>query len=67
VGPELKGRIVVLSEMRDTMGILMMANGVDISGDWGSDEFNEALDILARDGRSLDRFETSAVTLTPRT
>jgi spermidine/putrescine transport system substrate-binding protein len=44
--PELKGRIVVLSEMRDTMGILMMANGVDISGDWGSDEFNEALDIL---------------------
>ena len=44
--PELKGRVVVLSEMRDTMGILMMANGVDISGDWGSDEFNEALDIL---------------------
>ena len=44
--PELKGRIVVLSEMRDTMGILMMANGVDISGDWGSDEFNEALEIL---------------------
>lgn len=44
--PELRGRIVVLSEMRDTMGILMMANGVDISGDWGSDEFNEALDIL---------------------
>jgi spermidine/putrescine transport system substrate-binding protein len=44
--PELKGRVVVLSEMRDTMGILMMANGVDISGDWGPDEFNEALDIL---------------------
>jgi len=44
--PELRGRVVVLSEMRDTMGLLMMANGVDISGDWGSDEFNEALDIL---------------------
>lgn len=44
--PELKGRVVVLSEMRDTMGILMMANGVDISGDWGPDEFNEALDVL---------------------
>jgi spermidine/putrescine transport system substrate-binding protein len=44
--PELKGRVVVLSEMRDTMGLLMMGNGVDISGDWGPDEFNEALDIL---------------------
>ncbi len=44
--PELKGRVVVLSEMRDTMGILMMANGVDIAGDWGADEFNGALDVL---------------------
>jgi len=31
--PELKGRVVVLSEMRDTIGILMLANGVDISSD----------------------------------
>jgi len=44
--PELKGRVVVLSEMRDTIGLLMMANGVDISTDWGADEFNNALDIL---------------------
>ncbi|MEY2900625.1 MAG: hypothetical protein RL247_791 [Actinomycetota bacterium] len=44
--PELKGRVVVLSEMRDTIGILMMANGVDISSDWGADEFNAALDVL---------------------
>ncbi len=44
--PELKGRVVVLSEMRDTIGLLMMANGVDISSDWGADEFNNALDIL---------------------
>jgi len=44
--PELKGRVVVLSEMRDTIGILMMANGVDISSDWGADEFNKALDVL---------------------
>lgn len=43
---DLKGRVVVLSEMRDTMGILMMANGVDISGDWGSDEFEAALEVL---------------------
>ena len=44
--PELKGRVVVLSEMRDTVGILMMANGVDISSDWGANEFNKALDVL---------------------
>jgi len=44
--PELKGRVVVLSEMRDTIGLLMMANGVDISTDWGADEFNNALDVL---------------------
>lgn len=44
--PELKGRVVVLSEMRDTVGLLMMANGVDISTDWGADQFNAALDVL---------------------
>jgi spermidine/putrescine transport system substrate-binding protein len=44
--PELKGRVVVLSEMRDTVGLLMMANGVDISSDWGADQFNAALDVL---------------------
>jgi spermidine/putrescine transport system substrate-binding protein len=44
--PELRGRVVVLSEMRDTVGIIMMANGVDISSDWGADEFNAALDVL---------------------
>lgn len=44
--PELKGRVVVLSEMRDTVGLLMLANGVDISTEWGADEFNNALDTL---------------------
>ena len=43
---DLNGRVVVLSEMRDTMGLLLMANGVDISGDWGNDEFNAAIDVL---------------------
>ncbi|MCU1545526.1 MAG: spermidine/putrescine transporter substrate-binding protein [Homoserinimonas sp.] len=42
--PTLKGRVGVLSEMRDTIGLLMLENGVDISSDWGSDEFNNALD-----------------------
>jgi spermidine/putrescine transport system substrate-binding protein len=29
--PELKGKVEVLSEMRDTLGIIMLANGVDIA------------------------------------
>ncbi len=44
--PDLKGRVVVLSEMRDTMGLLLMANGVDISGDFSSDDFSAAIELL---------------------
>jgi spermidine/putrescine transport system substrate-binding protein len=44
--PDLKGRIVVLSEMRDTVGLIMLSQGVDISGDFGEDEFMTALDVL---------------------
>lgn len=46
--PELKGRVEVLDEMRDTMGLLMLDQGVDISGEWGEDEFENALDILSK-------------------
>ncbi|WP_104083985.1 PotD/PotF family extracellular solute-binding protein [Cryobacterium sp. Y11] len=42
--PDLKGRVGVLSEMRDTMGLIMLDQGVDISGDWGEDEFTAAID-----------------------
>ncbi len=44
--PELKGRVEVLSEMRDTLGLIMMEQGVDIAGEWGPDEFQAALDVL---------------------
>ena len=45
--PELKGKVTVLSEMRDTMGLIMLSQGVDIStGDWGIDEFSAALEVL---------------------
>lgn len=44
--PALKGRITVLDEMRDTMGLLMLQDGVDISGQWGQDEFQKALEVL---------------------
>jgi spermidine/putrescine transport system substrate-binding protein len=46
--PELNGRIGVLSEMRDTMGLIMLSQGVDISGaSWGDTEFQNALDVFA--------------------
>jgi spermidine/putrescine transport system substrate-binding protein len=44
--PELKGRVEVLSEMRDTMGLIMLEQGVDISGKFTSDQFNKALEVV---------------------
>lgn len=44
--PKLKGRVTVLDEMRDTIGLLMMQNGVDIAGQWGESEFGAATDVL---------------------
>jgi len=44
--PSLKGRITVLDEMRDTMGLLMLQNGVDLAGKWGESEFGAAADVL---------------------
>jgi spermidine/putrescine transport system substrate-binding protein len=46
--PELKGRVEVLTEMRDTMGIIMMSQGVDISGDFTEDQFMTAIDFLQK-------------------
>ena len=44
--PELKGRVGVLSEMRDTIGLIMLQEGVDISGDFSDDEFSAAIDVF---------------------
>jgi len=45
--PELKGKVTVLSEMRDTMGLILLSQGVDISGsDWGMDEYSAAIETL---------------------
>jgi spermidine/putrescine transport system substrate-binding protein len=46
--PELKGRIEVLSEMRDTIGLIMLEQGVDISGDFSDDQFKSALAVLKK-------------------
>ncbi|MFD6054937.1 PotD/PotF family extracellular solute-binding protein [Agromyces sp. NPDC060279] len=44
--PSLKGRVGVLSEMRDTMGCIMQDLGTDIAGDWGDDDFTAAIDVF---------------------
>ncbi len=44
--PELAGKVVMLSEMRDTIGLIMLSQGVDISEPFTSDQFNAALDVL---------------------
>lgn len=46
--PELKGRIEVLDEWRDTMGLIMSEAGVDIAGAWGADQFGSAIDTLKK-------------------
>jgi spermidine/putrescine transport system substrate-binding protein len=44
--PELAGRVEVLSEMRDTIGLIMLDQGVDPSSTWGKDKFDAALEVL---------------------
>lgn len=44
--PELAGKLVVLSEMRDTIGLIMLEQGVDITGDFTEVEFTAALDVF---------------------
>ncbi|MCY7401921.1 MAG: spermidine/putrescine ABC transporter substrate-binding protein [Nocardioides sp.] len=43
---DLKGRIVVLSEFRDTAGLIMQSQGVDIDSDWGRAEFESAVGFI---------------------
>jgi spermidine/putrescine transport system substrate-binding protein len=45
--PDLKGKVVVLDEMRDTVGVIMMAQGKDISK-CTEDDFMAALDELQK-------------------
>jgi spermidine/putrescine transport system substrate-binding protein len=46
--PDLKGRVEVLTEMRDTMGLIMLDQGTDITADFGSDRFGVGLEQLER-------------------
>ena len=47
--PDLKGKVGVLSEMRDTMGLLMLQQGVDISKNFSDDDYNKAIDKLTKE------------------
>ena len=44
--PELKGRVEVLSEWRDTMGLIMLSQGVRIDQPFTQAQFDKALDVL---------------------
>jgi spermidine/putrescine transport system substrate-binding protein len=46
--PDLKGKVVVLSELRDTVGLIMLSRGVDISTDFSEDDYMDALDELQK-------------------
>lgn len=46
--PELKGKVSLLSEQDDTLGLVMLVQGVDVEGDWGDDEFFTALEAVER-------------------
>lgn len=43
---ELKGKVVVLSEFRDTAALVMQSQGVDISGDWSKAQFENAVAFI---------------------
>ena len=40
---DLKGKVGVLTEMRDTMGIILLGLGYDPAGEWGDKEWDEAM------------------------
>jgi len=46
--PELKGRVEVLSEMRDTIGLILGSQGVDVSGAFTDDQFSNGVDELTK-------------------
>ena len=44
--PELKGKVVVLSEVQDTVGLVMLAQGVDIDKPFTAEQFMNALAVV---------------------
>lgn len=46
--PSLKGKVGVLSEMRDTMGLILLDQGVDISKKFTDDQYNTGIDLITK-------------------
>jgi spermidine/putrescine transport system substrate-binding protein len=46
--PELKGKVEVLSEFRDTIGLIMLEQNVDIAKDFTADQFSAAIEVLEK-------------------
>jgi spermidine/putrescine transport system substrate-binding protein len=46
--PSLKGKIGVLSEMRDTMGLILLDQDVDISKKFTDDQYNTAIELITK-------------------
>jgi spermidine/putrescine transport system substrate-binding protein len=46
--PRLKRRVEVLSEMRDTIGIILLSQGVDPSKPFSQDKFDAAVSVLEK-------------------
>ncbi len=46
--PEYKGKVEVLSEFRDTLGLIMLEQGVDIEKDFSNDQFGAAIEVLEK-------------------
>ena len=55
--PDLKGKVTVLTEWRDTMGLILLQQGADPSN-FTSDQFNSAIDYLqkANDSGQIRQF-----------
>lgn len=49
---DLKGKVSLLSEQDDTVGLIMLDQGVDINGDWGDDQFFAGLDVVEKQLKS---------------
>jgi spermidine/putrescine transport system substrate-binding protein len=46
--PDLKGKVEVLSEFRDTVGLIMLEQGVDIEKKFTDDQFSAAIEVLEK-------------------
>jgi spermidine/putrescine transport system substrate-binding protein len=46
--PSLKGKVGVLSEMRDTMGLILLDQGVDIAKKFSDDDYNKGIDLITK-------------------